>query len=97
MTSWYPLQFFLSTEGVCEVEADSNNYQNLRCTCKSFRATKRCKHTRFISKKIDDNDGKFAIAVNADDVSDEDIEVAMTSAETLRDFLLHKSKIEFIK
>lgn len=97
MTSWYPLQFFLSTEGVCEVEADSKDHRNLRCTCKTYRSTKRCKHTKFIAKKIEDNDGKYSVSVNSEDVSDEEIEQAMSSPETFRDFLVHRSKIEFIK
>lgn len=93
---WRTIQLFLSDDGVYEVEAATEDYSKMRCTCAGFKTAKKCKHTRHVKKRIEENNGTYAIRI-PEDISDEEIQFAMADPEIFRDLLIHHAKIEVIK
>lgn len=93
---WRTVQVFLSSKGVCEVEADSTDYAKMRCTCPSFKLSKRCKHTKFVKQKIKDNGGSYSIVIPTD-LADEELEEAMQTSESFRDLVIHHAKVEVLE
>lgn len=92
---WRTLQVFLDNEGVCEVEADHDDYEQMRCSCAVFATARKCKHTRHVKREIIKNGGTYAIKISSA-IDDEDIIDAMKTAESFRDFVLKYAKIEVI-
>jgi hypothetical protein len=93
---WRTVQFFLSDEGVHEVEADAEEYKRMRCTCDVYKQGKRCKHVRYVKNIIEENNGVFSVRL-PEDVSDETIKTAMEDADLFRDLLLHHAPIQVLK
>jgi hypothetical protein len=93
---WRTLQMFLSEDGVHEVEADVDDYAQMRCDCSDFKRSKKCKHTRLVKRRIDINGGTYAIKIS-DSVPDEAVDQAMLSPEAFRQFLITHAKVEFLK
>ena len=92
---WRTVQFFISLNGVCEVQADDSEKKKLRCTCIDFNLLAKCKHTKFVREKIGET-GSYTIKL-AEDAEEETIVAAMEDPDMFRDFLLHYSKIESIE
>jgi hypothetical protein len=92
---WRTVQLFLGDDGVCEVEVDSENSTKVRCSCKAFSKSARCKHSKFVRAKLLDNDGHYAIQIPVD-ISDEEAFIAMSSNESFREFILKYGKVEVI-
>ena len=93
---WRTVQFFIDEEGeVAEVQIDNYNHKKIRCTCGLFSKAARCKHTKFVKGRMEDNDGHYAIMVPVD--VDEEIAIeAMSSSESFRKFILMYGKVELI-
>jgi hypothetical protein len=93
---WRTVQMFLSDDGVHEVQTDVDDYAKMMCTCAVFKSSKKCKHTRYVKRRIDLNGGSYAIRI-PDDVSDNEVDEAMMSADAFRSFVIHHAKVEFLK
>jgi hypothetical protein len=95
-TDWRTVQLFLDDNGVAEVEADVDDYQNMRCTCNLFRKSlKKCRHTTYIKKVIEKNGGAYSIKL-PEDLPDEELDAAMESKESFRALLIKYAPIEVL-
>lgn len=92
---WRTIQMFIGEDGVAEVELDAENSSKIRCSCKSFYKSARCKHTKFVKSHMQENDGHYAIQVPVD-ISDEEALDAMSSSDTFRKFILKYGKVEVL-
>ena len=92
---WRTVQLFLDDSGVSEVEIDAEDSTNVKCNCKVFFRSSRCKHTKYVRNEIENNDGNYAIKVPVDIDDDEALE-AMSSSETFREFIIKYGKVEVI-
>jgi hypothetical protein len=93
---WRTIQFFLSEEGVFEVEADSVNWRIMRCSCPKFTFSSRCSHVAKVKKELRTNDGTWSLKV-PDEVEEEEILGMGDTAESFRDFILRYGKIGFVE
>jgi hypothetical protein len=93
--TWRTLQFFISSQGVCEVQSDDTSTKKLRCTCREFNLLARCKHVKFVKERIGDS-GVFTVKLS-EDTDDENVTAAMHDPELFRNFLIHHAKIEVIE
>lgn len=92
VSQWKMAQFFLSKEGVFEVETDGEHF---RCTCPRFSRTSSCKHTNFVQGKAKENDGVYPLQVSARATTAEERR-AQRSAEHMRKFLVKYGKVEVL-
>jgi hypothetical protein len=97
MKEYRLLQVFLSPRsanpgpGIFEVSADVE--KNLRCTCPGFKSMGECRHTKFVYKRIEENDGIYPFELS-EAVSKEETEKAFENASAFREFVLKYGKIE---
>lgn len=96
MPDWRTIQIFLEDDGVYELEADSEDYQKMRCSCSFYKSGKRCKHMRHVRRRIEENGGTYAIQIPAT-VNDEDVIEAMKDRDLFRKFVIDNAKIEVIE
>lgn len=92
---WRTVQFFMSLDGVCEVEVDADNTGKVRCNCSTFMTSAKCKHSKHIKRQMAENDGHYNIQIPAD-VSDEEAIEAIGNPESFRKFILKYGKVEVI-
>jgi hypothetical protein len=92
---WRTIQFFISPNGVCEVQSDDTSTKKLRCTCRDFAILARCKHVKFVKDRIGQT-GIFTVKL-AEDTDDENVVAAMHDPEKFRRFLIQHAKIEVIE
>lgn len=92
---WRTLQLFLDSDGVCEVEADYQDYEIMRCSCGSFAISKKCKHLRYVRRQILKNGGTYSIKISSA-IDDETIVDAMRTSASFREFVLKHAKIEVL-
>jgi len=88
------LQVFLSpsqTLGIYEVTM--GEYESLKCTCATFTSKDTCKHTRFVDDRIKSNGGTYPLEIS-DRAKIEDADLAHTSEEAFRSFIIRFGKIE---
>jgi hypothetical protein len=93
---WRTIQVFLSSDGVCEVEADPEDYTRMRCTCSAFKRSRPCKHTKFIKQKIKESGGSYSIVIPAD-LEDEAMEHALKTSKNFRSLIIHHAKVEVLE
>lgn len=86
---WKTIQFFVSLNGISEVQISNNN--NMRCTCEGFKIRKKCKHVVFCLNETND-DFVYPIKI-AEATPQEYIDRAKTSAEEFRNLLLKYGRI----
>jgi hypothetical protein len=92
---WRTVQLFLDDSGVSEVEIDAEDSTNVKCSCKVFFRSSRCKHSKYVRNEIENNYGNYAIKVPVD-IDDEEALEAMSSSETFREFIIKYGKVEVI-
>ena len=92
---WRTIQFFISSNGVCEVQSDETSHKKLRCSCKDFGLLARCKHTKFVKDRIGDT-GTYTVRL-ADDTDEETVTAALEDADMFRKFLIYHAKIEALE
>jgi hypothetical protein len=92
---WRTIQFFISANGVCEVQSDDTSTKKLRCTCRDFALLARCKHIKFVKERIGET-GIFTVKL-AEDTDSENIIAAMDNPDLFREFLIHHAKIEVLE
>lgn len=94
-SNWRALQIFLSPKvGVFEVSEHMVSGE-LRCTCTSFTARRHCRHTRWVGRRRDANDGVFPMQVTTT-AKHEDAARARQSSQEFRDFVLRYGRIEVL-
>jgi hypothetical protein len=93
--TWRTVQLFVGTDGVSEVEINSENSNQVRCSCKAFQTSSRCKHHRFVKTSMANNNGHYTIQV-PEETPDEAAAEAMGSAEAFRNFIIWNAKVEVL-
>lgn len=95
-SDWRVIQVFLSNRvpSIAEVEVNMET-QEIRCTCPAFAGRNQCKHTKFVTARIKNNDGTYPLMV-VDSTTEQEAMDAQESAETFRDFIIRRSKIEVL-
>jgi hypothetical protein len=91
MIEWKTIKFFLSLDGVDEVQASTK--KDLRCSCNGFNIRKNCKHTRYVLDSLED--GIFPVEISKYTPKDL-IEKAKGSHEDFRNLLLHWGTVTVI-
>jgi len=92
---WRTVQLFLSEDGVAEVQLDADNSRKVRCNCKSFMSSARCKHVKFVKDQMAENNGHYAVKI-PEDIPDDEAFDAMGDAESFRQFIIKYGKVEVI-
>jgi hypothetical protein len=92
---WRTVQFFISEEGVAEVELDTDDSRIVRCSCKSFMVSKKCKHSVWMLNKISNNNGNYAVQI-PDYVPDDLAYDTMEDKDEWREFVIKYGKIEVL-
>jgi hypothetical protein len=95
MTDWRTLQFFISENGVHEVEGDLDNAKQIRCNCFKFSKRRSCVHVKHVKRMIKESNGNFTI-ITGKNVTDEDVSNAFSDKEVFRNLILKYSPIESI-
>lgn len=95
MSDWFTVQLFVTDDGACEVLGHVDDYRKLRCTCLAFASSRRCKHTKYMKKYMEENDGQLKITVPKQ-ATDEEVEFAMTSSERFRELVIKYGKVEYL-
>jgi len=96
MSEWRTVQLFLSSQaaGVFEVEVDTEN-RDVRCNCPVFKSKQSCKHSRFVRRKMETNNGHYSIMVPYE-VDEELALAASDTPEKFREFVLKYAKVEVL-
>lgn len=92
---WRTVQLFIGEDGVSEVSIDADNHRKVRCNCKAFNTSARCKHTKFVRASMEDTNGHYSIHIPVD-ISDEEAIEAMSDADSFRDFIIKYGKVEVL-
>jgi hypothetical protein len=93
--TWRTVQLFLGSDGVSEVEINSVDSAQVRCNCKAFKTSSRCKHFRFVKTSMANNNGHYTIQV-PEETPDDAAADAMGSAEEFRAFIIRHAKVEVL-
>lgn len=88
------IQFFLDEDGVCEVSADVDDYERLRCTCPKGQKRRKCRHTQFV-RDIINTTGRYSVKL-PDTLSDEEVVEAMEDRDRFRHLLAHYSEVKVL-
>jgi len=88
---WKTIKFFLSLDGVDEVQASTE--KDLRCSCNGFNTRKNCKHTRYVLDSLEDD--IFPVEISKY-TPKHLIEEAKASHEAFRDLLLYWGTVTVI-
>jgi hypothetical protein len=95
ISDWRTLQLFLDEAGVAEVEVDSNNVSQVRCTCSAFSVRKKCAHSKYVKQAMQENEGHYQVLIPEDvDLDNEDI--ATMDSQQFREFIIKYGKVEVI-
>ena len=88
------IQVFLgdsSTPAIFEVSSTKEG--ELICNCPGYRGRRRCKHVSFVQARIDGNGGSYPLEISKR-ATKEEADLAQTSTELFRDFIIKFGKIE---
>lgn len=97
MSEFKLVQLFLSQSssnpgpGIFEVSSDDE--QNLRCTCPGWTVRGVCKHTKYVTNKIKENDGVYPLEISSE-ASAAEAELAKNDPKMFREFLVKYGRIE---
>jgi hypothetical protein len=94
MSEWQATQIFLSETGVHEVQINLNTAR-LRCDCPGHSSRSSCKHTKFVQKRMQENDGIYPVEVSKS-ASTEEGANARLDPEAFRKFLFKYGRVEVI-
>jgi hypothetical protein len=94
VSNWRTVQVFISPNGVFEAELRPDD-KNPRCNCPAYVLRNDCKHADFIKKKMEENDGHYAILV-PEEVPEELADAAQASAESFREFIINYARVEVL-
>lgn len=96
MSTWRTVQVFLSPRhpAVYEVELDVMN-ADIRCSCPTFRAKERCRHSRIVEKRMDEAGGQYPILLESE-VLESDVSDSIHDPAKFRDFIVRFGKVEVL-
>ena len=89
---WRTVQLFLGDEGVSEVSVAEHDSKKVRCTCTVFASSSKCKHSRWVRQRMDENNGVFSVKV-PDTMDDEEAIDALADVANFRDFVIKYGKV----
>lgn len=92
---WRTIQLFLTKDYVAEVEVNSADSNDIRCTCLKFKGKKGCNHTKFVNKTMKNEDGDFTINIPVE-IDDDLAQLAITDSEMFRQFIIDYGKVEVL-
>jgi hypothetical protein len=95
LSDWRTVQLFLSEDGVAEVEVDSLNPYQARCTCKGGKNKGKCAHVKYVRTIMDENSGHYTVQIPVA-IEDEEADEAMATAEAFRAFIIKYGKVEVL-
>lgn len=93
--TWRTVQLFLEDAGVFEVEINAENSSQVRCNCRAFKTSSRCKHYKFVKTSMANNNGHYTIQV-PEETPDDAAAAAIGSAEDFRNFIIWHAKVEVL-
>ena len=93
--SWRTVQLFISEDGIAEVEVDAEFNDKVRCNCKAFAASSRCRHSKYVKNRMDEGDGHYIVQV-PEDVDDNEALTAMKDPAKWRDFVIKYGEVEVL-
>lgn len=91
--AWRTVQMFISMDGVAEVEVDAEFNKKIRCSCKTFNAAAKCRHTKFVKNRMEENGGIYEVQI-PEDVDDQLAIDAMADPSLWRLFIIEHGEIE---
>ena len=93
---WRTIQLFLSPRqpAIYEVEIDLDS-SSARCTCPTYKGRKTCRHTKFVSARMDSNSGHYPLYIH-EKAASEDLSEVMSTPETFREFVIKYGKVEVL-
>jgi hypothetical protein len=94
MKDWQLTQLFLSDTGVHEVYVDQDS-KKLYCSCEGYQSRAVCKHTRFVTKRMSQNDGIYPVEIS-NKAPQEELTLASLDPSIFRNFLVKYGKIEVL-
>lgn len=92
--AWRTVQMFLSTQGVFEVEVNTDSHA-VRCNCSNFRIRNTCAHEKHVNSKSKDNGGTYPVKLSPR-ATEEEAEKAQESPEAFRSFIVKYGKVEVL-
>lgn len=90
------VQLFLSqsqTPGPSIYEVTADGTGKLFCTCPGYKGRNTCKHVKFVSARMDQNNGNYPLEISSR-ATKEDADKAKMSDDDFRDFIIRFGKIE---
>jgi hypothetical protein len=90
------VQIFLGgtgTPGPGIFEVSITKDKDFICTCPGYTGRAVCKHTRFVSSRVKQNNGTYPLEISTR-VTDDDANKAQESPEEFRRFIIKFGKIE---
>ena len=90
------LQVFLSktqVPGPSIYEVSTDDDGNLYCTCSKFEGSHSCKHTKFVTSRIESNNGHYPLEILSK-ATEEEADLARIDNEAYRSFIIKYGKIE---
>jgi hypothetical protein len=92
---WRTVQLFLTKDYVAEVEVNSLNNIQIRCTCLNHSKLRGCNHVKYVKTHMMNNDGHYAIHI-PEEVDEDVAQMAMTDSALFRQFIIDYGKVEVI-
>ena len=90
------IQVFLSqqtTPGPAIYEVSTTQEGDIICTCPGVNGRSTCKHSRFVTARIKNNNGAYPLEISKR-ATKEEADLAQVSTELFRDFIIRFGKIE---
>ena len=96
MTNWRTIQFFIFHFGVCEVQIDVDDSDNIRCDCPLWSSRRGCHHSKWVRTKMNMNSGHYPLQLSSKKINEEEIQRAIKSQQKFRKFVLQNTRIEVL-
>lgn len=94
MAGYRTVQVFLSSRGVGVFEVEmTDDGQNLRCNCPTYKSRRVCRHTTFVRSQM--RDGYYPIKVHPS-AKDMEYRFDPDDPEQFRKFVLRFGKVEVV-
>jgi hypothetical protein len=93
--SWRTVQMFISDEGVAEVEIDADLKDKIRCSCKAYSVSSKCRHIKFVKNRMEEGEGHYVVQV-PEDVDDDEAIDAMKDPSKWRAFVIKHGEVEVL-
>jgi hypothetical protein len=92
---WRTVQIFVGEYGVAEVEVDSLNAKNVKCTCPVANGASKCAHVKYVKKNMLENAGHYTVSIPVD-IDETEVFSAMKNAADFRKFIIKYGRVEVL-